>query len=208
MKAKAVFKDEKWYAVCHFDQSAILGEKRLVRTEHILINPANLVLKKGQPYYDKDGNRCIWASDDFDKSTATRFKDGLEIEGEKERIPADFGKGRECVITEGNSKGKRGKITMIRENVIYLDTFPDHAFHPTELKCLDTMQVFTVIVGDEELADRVLLPKSYRKLEEQPYFKGKGEHSVMELEKICEQFSEYCHQQAIIKQNLKKMLQE
>lgn len=30
---------------------------------------------------------------------------------------------------------------------------------------------------------------------EPPKFKGKGEHSVLQLEKICEQFEEYFHQQ-------------
>ena len=213
MKAKVILKDGKWFAVFQTEKEKILGEGKITSTHTLPINPANLELKKGQPYYDKDGNRCISTSDllsvDFDKTVCTRFKDGQEIEGESERIPADFAKGRECLIAEGKSKGKRGKIEKIfPDGVIYLDTFPSHAFQQTELKCLDTMQVFSVMVGDEELSDRALLPKSYRKLEEQPYFKGKGEHSVMELEKICEQFKEYCHQQQIIKQNLKMMLQK
>lgn len=34
----------------------------------------------------------------------------------------------------------------------------------------------------------------------EPQFKGKGNHSVKELETICEQFKEYIHQQQMIKQ--------
>ena len=42
----------------------------------------------------------------------------------------------------------------------------------------------------------------------EPIFVGKGNHSVAKLEEICEQFKEYCHQQAIIKQNCMKQIVE
>lgn len=42
----------------------------------------------------------------------------------------------------------------------------------------------------------------------QPFFEGKGNHSVAKLEEICKQFKEYCHQQAIIKQNCMKHIVE
>ena len=57
--------------------------------------------------------------------------------------------------------------------------------------------------------DLMYLPIQYHRIQEkQPYFKGKGAHSVKELEDICEQFAEYTHQQAVIKQNAMKMVIE
>ncbi len=43
---------------------------------------------------------------------------------------------------------------------------------------------------------------------DEPHFKGRGYHSVAQLEDICAQYREYFHQQAIIKQNCKKHLVE
>lgn len=57
--------------------------------------------------------------------------------------------------------------------------------------------------------DAMYLPIQYKGMvAKEPYFKGKGIHSVAELEAICEQFHEYCHQQAIIKQNCMKHIIE
>lgn len=57
------------------------------------------------------------------------------------------------------------------------------------------------------LDDIMYLPIQYHRIQaEQPFFEGKGNHSVKELEEICEQFKEYCHQQQIIKQNLKEIV--
>jgi hypothetical protein len=62
-------------------------------------------------------------------------------------------------------------------------------------------------VGVENLDDRALLPKKiYPNLAKQPFFKGEGMHGVRELETVCKEFKEYCHQQAIIKQELLKRL--
>jgi len=59
------------------------------------------------------------------------------------------------------------------------------------------------------MSDEMYLPIHYKSMVVRPpYFKGKGVHSVKELEDICEQFTEYCHQQAIIKQNCIKHLVE
>lgn len=52
------------------------------------------------------------------------------------------------------------------------------------------------------LSDEMYTPISYKgMIVEQPFFSGNGNHSVSELESICNQFKEYCHQQAVIKQN-------
>lgn len=52
------------------------------------------------------------------------------------------------------------------------------------------------------LSDEMYLPIYYKSfVAKQPHYKGKGNHSVEQLEKICEQFKEYVHQQQIIKQN-------
>lgn len=59
------------------------------------------------------------------------------------------------------------------------------------------------------MSDEMYLPIHYRgKLVQKPVFRGEGEHSVTELEKLCQQFEEYCHQQATIKQNCKECILE
>ena len=54
----------------------------------------------------------------------------------------------------------------------------------------------------EEYRDRLLLPAGYNQIQELPHYKGAGNHSVRELEQLCEQYKEYCHQQKVIKQFL------
>lgn len=52
-------------------------------------------------------------------------------------------------------------------------------------------------------SDQFLLPEHYTAISE-PHYKGDGEHSIKELQALCREFKEYCHQQAIIKQTLIK----
>jgi hypothetical protein len=55
------------------------------------------------------------------------------------------------------------------------------------------------------MSDDMWLPIHYKGIKiEQPYYSGDGNHSVVELEKICNQFKEYTHQQQIIKQGVMK----
>lgn len=59
------------------------------------------------------------------------------------------------------------------------------------------------------LDDSMYTPIHYKGIiVKQPFFEGKGNHSVAQLEHICEQFMEYCHQQAVIKQNCMKRVVE
>ncbi len=58
-------------------------------------------------------------------------------------------------------------------------------------------------IGMNINSDKFLLPDHYTPIE-QPYYHGDGNHSVEQLEKLCNAFQEYCHQQAIIKQVLIK----
>ncbi len=51
-------------------------------------------------------------------------------------------------------------------------------------------------------SDGFLLPIQYKTVIEEPAYRGDGLHNTDELQKICNQYKEYCHQQAIIKQNL------
>jgi len=52
------------------------------------------------------------------------------------------------------------------------------------------------------MSDEMYTPIQYKGIvAKQPFFEGKGNHSVSQLEEICEKFAEYCHQQAVIKQN-------
>lgn len=50
-------------------------------------------------------------------------------------------------------------------------------------------------------SDQFILPDHYKAIKE-PHYKGDGEHSIKELQELCNQFKEYCHQQALIKQEL------
>lgn len=57
--------------------------------------------------------------------------------------------------------------------------------------------------------DQMYLPISYKfQMVEQPFYEGPGNHSVAQLEAICEQFKEYVHQQQVIKQNCMKHIVE
>jgi hypothetical protein len=59
------------------------------------------------------------------------------------------------------------------------------------------------------MTDEMYMPIHYKGFVfKQPHFKGKGNHSVKELENICEQFNEYLHQQQIVKQNCMKHIVE
>lgn len=52
-------------------------------------------------------------------------------------------------------------------------------------------------------SDRFILPEQYTPIE-MPHYRGDGAHSIKELQKLCRLFTEYCHQQAVIKQELIK----
>jgi hypothetical protein len=57
------------------------------------------------------------------------------------------------------------------------------------------------------MSDEMYTPIYYKGIiVKQPFFEGKGNHSVAELENICEQFKDYVHQQQIIKQNCMKYI--
>lgn len=59
------------------------------------------------------------------------------------------------------------------------------------------------------LTDEMYLPIHYKgMIVKEPFFEGKGNHSVAQLEAICEQFQEYCHQQSVIKHNCMKHIVE
>ena len=59
------------------------------------------------------------------------------------------------------------------------------------------------------MSDYMYTPIHYKGyVVKEPFFNGKGNHSVIELENICMQFEEFCHQQKIIKQNCKKHIVE
>lgn len=65
---------------------------------------------------------------------------------------------------------------------------------------------------EEHLAyfsDEMYTPIHYKgMIVKEPFFEGCGIHSVHQLEVICEQFKEYCHQQAVIKNNCMKHIIE
>ena len=59
------------------------------------------------------------------------------------------------------------------------------------------------------LSDEMYTPIHYKSMiVKEPHFDGRGNHSVKQLEDICVQFKEYCHQQAIIKQNCMRHIVE
>jgi len=58
-------------------------------------------------------------------------------------------------------------------------------------------------------SDDMYLPSQYKGMEvRQPYYSGDGNLSVHELQKLCNQYKEYVHQQQVIKQNIIKQLIE
>jgi hypothetical protein len=55
--------------------------------------------------------------------------------------------------------------------------------------------------------DIMYLPIQYHNnVIDQPYFQGRGQLNVTQLENLCEKFMEYTHQQAVIKQGLKQIV--
>ncbi len=59
------------------------------------------------------------------------------------------------------------------------------------------------------MSDDMYLPIQYKGIKvKQPFYEGDGNHSVAKLEELCRQFQDYCHQQAIIKQNCMKHIVE
>jgi len=59
------------------------------------------------------------------------------------------------------------------------------------------------------MSDDMYLPIHYKGIKiKQPFYSGGGNHSVKQLEAICEQFKEYVHQQQVIKHNCMKHIVE
>ena len=61
------------------------------------------------------------------------------------------------------------------------------------------------MLGMNTVSDKYILPELYMVVK-QPHYKGDGEHSIKELQDLCKWFTEYCHQQALIKQELIKTI--
>lgn len=59
------------------------------------------------------------------------------------------------------------------------------------------------------MSDDMYIPIHYKGfVAKQPFFEGRGNHSVQQLEDICEKYKEYVHQQQVIKQNCMKHIIE
>ncbi len=59
------------------------------------------------------------------------------------------------------------------------------------------------------LSDDMYLPIHYKEMAiKQPYYKGNGNLSINQLEKLCNDYKEYTHQQAVIKNNCMKHIIE
>ena len=56
-----------------------------------------------------------------------------------------------------------------------------------------------------QIKESELLPSHYVKAEE-PFYTGDGNHSVLQLEKLCNQYKEYAHQLKIREQTLLQKL--
>jgi hypothetical protein len=89
---------------------------------------------------------------------------------------------------------------------------PNGVFTTVKTPCGREMEVVTERLyrplTDEMMmymSDDMYLPIHYKGIKvEQPFYKGDGQHSVNQLQSLCNQFSEYIHQQQIIKQNCMK----
>ena len=62
------------------------------------------------------------------------------------------------------------------------------------------------ILGMNPASDKAILPEHYV-YQEEPAYLGDGMYSVNQLQIICKQFKERCHQQAIIKSELIELLE-
>jgi hypothetical protein len=74
-----------------------------------------------------------------------------------------------------------------------------------------TNRLSPVMTSEQQvyLTDDMYLPIHYKGYKvEEPYYSGDGNLSVNELQKLCNQFKEYTHQQAVIKQNCMKHIVE
>lgn len=59
------------------------------------------------------------------------------------------------------------------------------------------------------MSDEMYLPIQYKNIiVKEPFYKGDGVHSVNELQRLCNEFKEYVHQQQVIKQNCMKHIVE
>lgn len=52
-------------------------------------------------------------------------------------------------------------------------------------------------------SDKFILPNQYAPIQ-LPFYRGNAMHSVEELQELCKDFTKYCYQQAIIKNELIK----
>jgi hypothetical protein len=74
---------------------------------------------------------------------------------------------------------------------------------------IQRMWLMESIKDSAYLDELMYLPIQYhRNVATKPNYKGRGEHSVKELEEICNQFEEYIHQQSIIKQRCMEIISE
>lgn len=63
------------------------------------------------------------------------------------------------------------------------------------------------MLGMNPRSDMLIMPKQYIYTPE-PFYKGDGEHSIKELQLLLNQYKEYSHQQAIIKQRLIEFIKQ
>lgn len=88
---------------------------------------------------------------------------------------------------------------------VYFDKMPEFGrkFSPKgEHIVHNPNELYDIVI---DYSDKALLAEQYTPVEE-PYYPGDGNLSVNELQKLCNQYKEYTHQQAVIKQNIIKLL--
>lgn len=68
-------------------------------------------------------------------------------------------------------------------------------------------EIDLIILGVNPKSDKMILPNHYEVINE-PYYTGDGNHSVAQLEHLCNCYKEYCHQQGVIKQSFIEKIKE
>ncbi len=64
-------------------------------------------------------------------------------------------------------------------------------------------------LGMNPRSDKALLPPHYESMyQPEPYYSGDGNHNVKEMQEMLNQYKEYSHQQALIKQKLIERISE
>jgi hypothetical protein len=101
----------------------------------------------------------------------------------------------------------RAKVYVAAQTSSKLFTFVKYEHDSKVCHEVMTHRLSTILTEEmlQYMSDAMYLPIQYKEIVvPQPFYTGEGNHSVKELEELCRQYSEYAHQQQVIKQQCMK----